>query len=178
MMTKTKMIAANYPVPQNKEEASGFVHKIGIAQREAARLKAEMNDKMAEIKEEYEKQARPFAQDIEGFKQGLHIWCEANRDKLTNGGKVKFHKFPTGEVNWRKKPAKVSLRGTDKVIKACHGLGLDRFIRIKEEINKEAMLAEAKLAASIQGVSIGSEGEDFVIKPFETELEEVADALK
>ena len=177
-MAKHKMKASNYAVPQDKQEAAQFVHNIGIAQREAERIQAEMNDRIAEIKQEYETQAQPFAEQIESLKHGLHIWCEANRDALTNGGKVKFHKFPTGEVNWRKKPAKVSLRKVDQVLEACRSMKLTRFIRTKQEVNKEAMLAEPEVAANISGVSIGSEGEDFVITPFETDLETVADALK
>jgi phage host-nuclease inhibitor protein Gam len=46
-------------------------------------------------------------------------------------------------------------------------------VRVKEEINKEAILAEPDLAAKIPGISI-TQGEDFVIVPFETELEEIA----
>jgi len=61
----------------------------------------------------------------------------------------------------------------DNIIEACKKLGLARFLRVKEEINKDAMLAEQDLAQTITGVSI-SQGEDFVIVPFETELEEVA----
>lgn len=47
-------------------------------------------------------------------------------------------------------------------------------LRVKEEVNKEAMLAEPDVARTVAGVTVGSAGEDFVIKPFETELEEVA----
>ena len=49
---------------------------------------------------------------------------------------------------------------------------LKRFIRTKEEINKEAILDEPEVVASVKGISI-TQKEDFVIVPFETELESV-----
>jgi phage host-nuclease inhibitor protein Gam len=87
---------------------------------------------------------------------------------------VKFHKVPAGENNWRRRPPKVSVRGMAVVLERLKSLGLKRFIRTKEEVNKEAMLAEPDVAASVDGINVGSEGEDFVITPFETDLEEVA----
>lgn len=49
-------------------------------------------------------------------------------------------------------------------------LGLQRFIRTKEEPNKEAMQAEPEVARQVAGISIGSVGEDFVVEPFEAVL--------
>ena len=46
-------------------------------------------------------------------------------------------------------------------------LGLDRFIRTKQEINKEALLNEPEVAKGIAGITIKTGVEDFVIKPFE-----------
>ncbi|MEC9342674.1 MAG: host-nuclease inhibitor Gam family protein, partial [Pseudomonadota bacterium] len=67
-------------------------------------------------------------------------------------------------------PPRVTVRGQDAVIEALRAIGLGRFIRIKEEVNREALLAEPDVARSVAGISIGSEGEDFVVEPFEEEL--------
>ena len=66
-----------------------------------------------------------------------------------------------------------AIRAVDNVLETLKRLGLSRFIRVKEEPNKEAMLAEPEAVAGLAGVKI-EQGEDFVIVPFETELEEVA----
>jgi phage host-nuclease inhibitor protein Gam len=101
------------------------------------------------------------------------MFAEANRDRLTGGGKVKFASFATGKISWRSRPAKVSIRGAEDVMEAIKAMGLAaRFIRVKEEPNKEAMLEDRQTAAMIKGISIGSEGEDFIVEPFETELQE------
>ena len=171
---RLKSQAAAHPVPQTMTEANAFIQRIGQAQRERDRIQAEMNDRLADIKAEYEAKAQPFKAEIEERTKGVLTFCEANRDELTRGGKVKFHRFPAGEVNWRRRPPKVGIRGVATVIERLKALKLTRFLRVKEEINKEAMLAEPDVAGSVDGVKIGSEGEDFVILPFETELEEVA----
>lgn len=160
-------------VPQSRAEAEEFIAEIGRLQRERTRIAADMNDRIAAIKQEFEAQAQPLGQDIRKLSSGLQIWSEANRAALTNHGKVKFALLASGKINWRTRPPKVCLRGKAKIIEACKRLGLDRFIRRAEDVNKEAMLAEKDVAKNIDGVTI-SQGEDFVITPFETELEEVA----
>ena len=77
-----------------------------------------------------------------------------------------------GEVSWRKRPPKVSIRGTEAVIQALQSDGLERFLRHKAEIDRAAILKEPDVAASVKGITISSGGEDFLVQPFETKLEE------
>lgn len=171
--TRIKQASPNHSVPQSQAEAEEYIAEIGRLQRNRQRLQADMNDQISTIKQQFEEQAQPLGQDIAQLSQGLQVWADANRHKLTGGGKVKFAQLASGKVNWRMRPPKVSLRGKEAILEACKQLGLKRFIRVAEDVNKEAMLAEPDLAATIQGVNI-SQGEDFVITPFETELEEIA----
>ncbi len=46
-------------------------------------------------------------------------------------------------------------------------LGLERFVRVKTEINKDAILNEPAAVVGIAGLSIQVGVEDFVITPFE-----------
>jgi len=171
--TKIKTAAAAVPVPQNREEATEYIAEIGRLQRERERIQAAMNDEIAAIKQRYEEQARPMGDRIRQLTEGVHTWCEANRAELTHGGKVKTANLSSGEVRWRVRPPRVNLRNIPGVIDALKSLKLTRFIRVKEEVNKEAILAEPEAVEHIKGISI-TQGEDFVIVPFETELEEVA----
>lgn len=171
--TRFKQPAAPVAVPQSKDEVAEAIARIGIAQRERDRIEADMNDSLAVTKERFEAMAAPHKETIEQLRKGVQMWCEANRSELTQDGKRKFYHFATGEVKWRMRPPSVALRALENIIDACKKLQLHRFIRVKEEINKEAMLAEPDLAQTLTGVTI-RQGEDFVIVPFETELEEVA----
>jgi len=48
----------------------------------------------------------------------------------------------------------VSLRRVEAIIEGCKVAGLEKFIRVKEEINKDAMLAEPDQAMKVPGVTI------------------------
>lgn len=173
MAKKVKTAARSLPVPQSDTEAREAIREIGDLSREALRLQAAMNDQIAALQESYGADVAPLNERARALTDGLQIFCEANRDRLTRGGKVKFFDFATGKVSWRLKPAKVSLRKVEDVIERIKAAGLaQRFLRTKEEINKEAMLEDRAAASAIAGVTIGSDGEDFIVEPFETDLQE------
>jgi phage host-nuclease inhibitor protein Gam len=171
--SRIKRASATVAVPQTDEEASQFIAAIGEAQRERESIQTSMNAMLARVKEQEEARARPFAQRIEELALGLQIYCDANRQKLTDRNRVKFHRFAAGEVSWRLRPRSVFIRKIEDVLHNLHVLGLERFIRVKEEINKEAMLADPVTANQVVGVHIMNPGEEFVVKPFATALEEV-----
>lgn len=172
---KVKTAAANLPIPQDDSEARTAIREIGDLNRDVLRLEAELNDKIAKLQEEYGTMVAPIREVVSAKQEGLKMFCEVNRDRLTNGGKVKSHKFSTGEISWRLRPAKVTIRGKEAVIEAIKSARLGKkFLRTKEDINKEAMLDDRVTAAAIAGVTIGSDGEDFIVEPFETELTEAS----
>jgi phage host-nuclease inhibitor protein Gam len=175
MVTKTMKIkqdAASFPIPQTKDEVVSAIAEIGRRQRERERIQAEMNDRLSTLRQEYETQAAPHGEAIRALFQGIQTWCESHREELTLGGKVKTANLPSGEIRWRMRPPRVSIRAAEQVLESLKSLGLNRFVRTKEEINKDAILAEPEAIIAIKGISI-SQSEDFVIVPFETQLEEV-----
>lgn len=170
---RLKTDAVPVQVPQTKDEAIAAIAAIGRHQRERTRIEASMNDELAKIREGWEKAAAPHLEQIRALTTGVHLWCEAHRDELTQGGKVKYAHLASGEVKWRMTPPKVVVRAVENVLDYLRQAGLDRFIRQKEEINKEAVLAEPEAVAHIKGITF-SQKEEFIVLPFETELEEVA----
>lgn len=170
---KSKTAAAGYAVPQSREEAAGFLRQIGEVNRAIARIEADMNDIIARAKSDAETAATPLRDQVRSLMDGLRTWCEANRSSLTDGGKRKFGDLGTGKIEWRQRPPRVVIRGVDEVLARIRTLGLP-FIRTTEEIDKEAMLREPDKARLIQGVSIGSAGEDFSVTPFEASIDQGA----
>jgi phage host-nuclease inhibitor protein Gam len=173
-MAKSKTRGANLPVPQSLDEAAGVVRAIGDLNRNVARLEADMNDELAKVKERYEALAEPLRAAATGKTEGLKMWAEANRSALTGGDKSKTIDLGTGLVKWRLRPPSVRLSRMEEIIARLKMLGLTRFVRVKEEVNKEALLAEPEIAGTVAGVSIGSPGEDFIVEPFEAELSATA----
>lgn len=50
-------------------------------------------------------------------------------------------------------------------------MGLGRFVRVKNEPNKEAMLNEPEAVRGIAGINIVTGVEDFIVVPFEAQAE-------
>lgn len=170
MATKTKIKSkAQVSVPQSRDDCAADIRKLGELQRELTRAAADMNDEIAKITAA----AQPHMDDLKGrielLQTGVQAWCEANRDTLTDGGKVKSANLITGEVSWRQRPPSVSVRGVDAVIDTLKRLGLGVFVRTKEELNKEAILNEPHQVRGVAGLQVVTGVEDFAIVPFEQE---------
>lgn len=167
--TRIKSAASIYVV-QSKEQATNAIKYLGDVQRDLIRLETEMNDKIADITASYSSNIEVLKKKSTEIQNGLQIWCEANRDELTNNGKVKSANLTTGEVQWRNRPPSCIIRGAETVIESLKNLGLERFIRTKEEINKDAILNESNVVAHVPGITIKKDIEDFAIVPFEQEV--------
>jgi phage host-nuclease inhibitor protein Gam len=167
--TKKNKAKAIQRVPQSREDAVWAVGRIGTLRREIAAQKALSDEVIRRAGEKFETDTADLMAELMEHEKGVQVWCEANRNTLTNDGKVKFHEFGTGIIKWRSLAPSVKIKGVDAVIAACKQLGFDLFVRTKEEINKDAMLADPAKAVLISGVTISSDGEAFVIEPLELE---------
>lgn len=161
---KTK---AQATIPQSKLDAQADIKKIGDLQREHLRLSADMNDEIAKITKASAPHLDLLGEQIQLLQTGVQTWCEANRELLC--GKGKTANLITGEVSWRQRPPSVRINGVDTVLETLKRLGLARFIRTKEEPNKDAILAEPDAVRGVAGIAISTGVEDFIIAPFEVE---------
>lgn len=167
-MSKTKAKAMPR-VPQSREDAVWTIGRIGTLRREIAARKASADEQVKVIGEHIEQALEPLTHELALLEQGIQAFCETHRMSLTGDGRVKYHDFGTGRVNWRQRPPKVTIRGVDAVIEGLKKLGLSQFLRVKEEVNKDAVLADPDVARNVAGISISSAGEDFVVEPVELE---------
>ncbi|MNO74492.1 Bacteriophage Mu Gam like protein [compost metagenome] len=167
---RLKSAAAVY-VPQSRDQVVADIKTIGDVQRELSRLETAMNDEIGQITERYSAPAEDLKKRLTTLQGGVQSWCEANRAELTDNHKVKFANLITGEVQWRIRPPSVTVRGADAVLELLRSKGLIRFIRVKEEVNKEAILNEPAAVVGLPGVVINCGIEDFAIVPFEQEVQ-------
>ncbi len=169
---RIKARAADFAVPQTAAEVTEAIAAIGRAARERARIEAEMGDALAALRERFEAQALSHAQAIRELTDGVQTWCEANREALT-AGKSKTASFASGDVAWRMTPPKVVLKGVEAVLAALKRRNLLQFVRVKEEVSKEAILNDYATVRTIPGISI-DQHEEFIVTPHEAALQEVA----
>ena len=152
---------------QTQDEVALAIKQIGDLEREQVRLSTLQADEKAAVDEKYTAQLTTLKEQVKPLQKAVQAYCESRRLELTNGGKQKTAYFTTGEVQWRAKPPAVVAKG---ILESLRNSGLFRFIRTKEELNKEAMLAEPDIARSISGVTIREGVEEFVIKPNDEEV--------
>lgn len=164
-----KRIKSTILACQSKSEVMEKITQIGNKQREIVRLEAEMNDKIAEITEQYKGNISTLQDEVIILTHSAQIWCEANRNSLLEKG-LKTANLIVGEVSWRYRPAKVNVRKEDFVIEQLEQKGLTQFIRVKKNVNKDAVLADRQAVQDIDGINIVDGVEDFVITPFEVEV--------
>lgn len=167
--SRIKSAAAAY-TPQSKEQVSSDIKKIGDLQRELIRIETKINDEIAVITNRNTSAIETLKAELDMLQKGVQTWCEANRAEITDGGKTKTANLITGEISWRTRPDSVSIKGMELVIEMLKKLKLERFIRTKEEVNKEAILADKKAVEGVKGISIVSGKEIFAIAPFEQEI--------
>ena len=138
-LRKIKTPAPRWPV-KSIEEVDDSIKRIGDLQRERERIEAEMNDQLATVKESYEQKAAQPTEELRARLDAVRRWCEPRRNTIAPSSKT--GKFKTGEVSWRNRPPKVSIRGKEAVIQALQTAGLERFLRRKVEIDRTAILRE------------------------------------
>lgn len=172
-MSKKNTNAVPKLLPQNKDEAAKFLAEISGINRAIERAEADLNDSIDALRKAYERDVQPLREKFADRVEGLEFFCNANRDELTDGGKTKTVDLGTGIVSWRKSPPKVVLRGTEKIVaflRASRSIVHSQFLRVKYEIDKEAMLKSPKDAAKIKGVTIDEGTETFYFEAAEAPL--------
>ncbi|MGH6887962.1 MAG: host-nuclease inhibitor Gam family protein [Rhizomicrobium sp.] len=161
---KTKTAAID--VPQSDEAANALLAQYGETYNAIAKLQADLDDALAKVKGLFETQSAPLQEKLKIAFLQLTSWGAAHRDRLTENGKSKTVLLPAGQIGWRHRPPSVRwVKGmkAEDIVVAIKNAGLRRFLRIKEEPNKERMLEEPDVAATVKGVVIGSAGEDFFV---------------
>lgn len=163
-------------VPANLKTAVNYVQRIGELDQQAISVMQEAAAIIAQVKEAADKQVQEYEEQIEALVRGLYEFCKANRKELTNNEQTKTISWPTGEVSWRMTPKSVKIRNVVQVIQTLERRRLHRFLRIKKEVDKQALLQEEETAVKIPGISI-EQFEQFQVKPTAT-LTEVTATIK
>ena len=170
MATKKKLkIQAGPPAPQNRDEAAKAIADYARTIRERDARMATLNDEVTAATERHQPEIDRLNESIDLRLRTIQVYAEAHRDELTNGNRVKFANLVTGQVEWRKAPDSVTsprCEGLAPVLALLKERQLDRFIRVKEEINKEAILLDRQ-AICIPGLRINIGKEEFSVTPFE-----------
>jgi phage host-nuclease inhibitor protein Gam len=174
-MAVKKKAAPIVTVPTTYEAANRVLEQYGEGARDLAKAEARLEKAVARLTARIEQTAKPLKERQAMLAAQIAAYAEANRATLLEDGR-KSHDMPAGRIGWRTNPPSVKYgRGikVEAIIAAILSMGLRRkFLRLKLEPNKEAMLEEENRAKArtIPGVSIITDAETFFIEPVTAQL--------
>ena len=116
------------------EDADLALKEIGLLEHELEAIDGEANKKIAEIKADCAKQGEGLRKRITDLSALLGAFAEYNREELFKNRKSQ--KLSFGEFGYRKSTS-ISVKKT--TLELLKKLKLVRYIRIKEEIDKDLM---------------------------------------
>jgi phage host-nuclease inhibitor protein Gam len=177
-MSKKAKTVQSIPLFRNAEEADDALREINDAQRRIQERSARLQADIDALKEQASAELQPLEEGI-GLKViALYLFATKNRDALTKDGETKTIKLPSGTLAWRTTPPKVDLKlKVETVIEKIKEMKLGKlFLRVAEEIDKQAMLKDPEKARTVPGVRI-AQREEFYVKP-DASGEEVAEAVE
>lgn len=170
-MTKKKSIKKEViTIPASVQEAIEDEGRIGMLQRRINRINNVLDNNVQRLTQKAAEKIAPRQEEIVRLAEGIFIFAQAHRKELTEDETKKTIDWSTGQIMWRWNPYSVDYRNKKATIAALKAKELDRFIRIEEEINKEAILQEKEVVKDIKEITIVHK-EMFIIKPAKTEIE-------
>ncbi len=153
------------PHCHSKGQAQVYIKALGDNERKIAKHTAKMNEELAKVAAKYAERITPLQEMNDELETAVKAWCEAHKAELLTGD-GKTANLITGEVSWRCGKPSVVGSATPELIDRLERFGLHRFIRIKKELDKTAILKEPNAIADIEGVSVKAATEEFIITPF------------
>lgn len=151
--------------PTSREEAAVYIRRIGEHKRKAMAQRTAMEEKLEKIRQKVIPKIDAEERAVEELVKALYKYASENREELTKGGKLKTVPFPTGSIGWKLSRASIVFKGkVEEIIKRCKEAQFEEFIRVKKEIDKNAMLKEKGKALTIEGVTI-EQKERFIVEP-------------
>ncbi|SEQ70629.1 Mu-like prophage host-nuclease inhibitor protein Gam [Faunimonas pinastri] len=171
------MAETNTPEPARLPDdaaCEAAIGRLGELDRELARIEADKSERVAKVSKDAEDRAKPHQEERNRLVWTVEAYCAENRKRLTNEGKKKSFKFGTGEIAWRAGRSRVEFDATksEGLIARLRKVGLNRFVRVKEEIDKSAIGKDAAAIKGFRGIKVVDGPEQFAIKPVGADLAE------
>ncbi len=117
------------------EDVDETLHEIGKIDREIGLMESSQNETIDRVKKETREAALPLLDKKSALELSLKEFCEANRGEFA---KVKTKALTFGSVGFRIS-TKVIVKRVADTLQALKDMGLSACIRVKEELDKEAM---------------------------------------
>lgn len=159
------------PVVDSRASAEQVLGDFAVLTLERNEQRLEMDRQLTVIREQYEVSITALQKQIEEKAALLNAWLDSNPDELPKGRKSL--EMMHGQIGFRTGTPKLKtiLRKTwSQVLDTIKAFGLTQYLRVKEEPNKEALIADITSGALDEadakklGVRVDQE-ESFFVEP-------------
>lgn len=171
-------------VYNDRNDLTNAVGSLGNLRSERDRYAGEAQTKITKIQDELQEKIAPLDAKISHVTAEIVHFVKNRKDELFPDPEYKTLKLTTGSLQIRKVPASVKTRTSiallDKILEKAGLLNAftnlseklsKNFLRIKLELNKEAILADPINAKSKMGIEFNEESERLYIRPDSIDVE-------
>lgn len=153
------------PEIKNWEEVDTTLRKIREAEIEIAKITADMEKCIMDVKQKAEEDVSPLQTEIKKLELQIKEFVTLNRNELD--GKSKIMTF--GSVGFRHSTKLSVPKAVDKVIKQLRKLGMGDCVNVKETVNKDILKTYDENTIMMVGCSLKKEDTFW----YETKQEEI-----
>jgi phage host-nuclease inhibitor protein Gam len=179
---KTTRLKISLPTLATRDDAEALFGDLALTTVNRIRVSNKMDAELTAVRQKYEGNLAAMDEDLKQKTDTLRAWAEANPDQFPKGRKS--IQFVHGTIGFRTGNPTLKLLSRawtwDKVLKTIIELGLsNRFIRTKEEVDKEAIIAADSTNATMASAAIACssfgtkvvQDESFFVDPIITEVD-------
>lgn len=179
---KKPRIKITVPLITTRDEAEYVVGEVATLTIKQIQETAAMDAEIAAVRQRYEANLGTYSEQLKIKSEMLHAWAQTHPEEFPKNRKS--IEFVQGTVGFRKGNPTLALASRaftwDKVSTILQGLRWRKFIRVKREVDKEAILARAAAVKNATKFSsqvlsrIGlkiNQDESFYVDPKLTETE-------
>ena len=121
------------------EKAIRLLKEIGDAQNQTEGIEAIFNRRIRALTNGARKKVKPFEEEINRKFSQLAVFMEGRRAELTDDGKKKTVRLPTGEVGWRISALALEVIDQEEAVAVLKEMGLRKAVRQVEEVDKNEL---------------------------------------
>jgi phage host-nuclease inhibitor protein Gam len=184
MAKKTKDVQESIPTLEirSEVEANDFIKKISDLQKEKNQIKDDYDLRISELQSDLAFEIEPIEKEIKTLTLSLKKFSDSKRTEFFKDSKT--WSLPCGDLVYRKNPDSVDVKNSknliDKILTKNELLDFAEkakvkfskvFLKMKLEVNKEAIHENPKKAKELTGIGLSEGIERFTIKPYESNLE-------
>lgn len=152
-------------------EVDESLRMIALENAAVKKAEARMNEEVLAIQKRFDEETRAGRDTVTAKEKEIELYCIEHRDEFV-GSKTKELNY--GIISFRNPPPKLScLRGFtwETVLALIKKLKMDHFVRIKEEVDKDAIKEQMPDAAELAQIGLKlDQNEQFYYETKEVEI--------